>query len=177
MIIYFLRHASAGQSKGNPAQDAKRPLDKDGIDQCGYVGRALASLDVQVDVIISSPLKRATQTASLVANEIGHDGKLVFSPALAPDATIEAFHALLENHTKQDAIMVVGHNPNLSQNLSSLVSGGASDKGVDLKKGAVARVEWTRRKPAVLTWCITPKLVRTIYDNATVSSRPKTLRK
>jgi phosphohistidine phosphatase len=177
VIIYFLRHASAGQSKANPTQDAKRPLDKDGIDQCGYIGRALAGLDVQVDVIISSPLKRATQTASLVANEIGHDGKVVFSPALAPSSTIEDFNGLLESHARQDAIMLVGHNPNLSQFLSALVSGGANETGIDLKKGAVARIEWTRRKPAVLTWCVTPKLVRTIYDNATVSSRPKTLRK
>jgi phosphohistidine phosphatase len=177
VIIYFLRHASAGQSKKDPTQDAKRPLDKEGIDQCGYIGRALAGMDVQVDSIISSPLKRATQTASLVANEIGHDGKLTFSPALDTNGKMEAFRALLENHAKQDAIMVVGHNPNLSQFLSLLVSGGSSNNGLDLKKGAVARVEWSARKPALLTWCLTPKLVRSIYDSAATSSRPKTVRK
>ncbi len=47
----------------SPKKDEKRGLDKDGIEQCGYVGRALAALGVQVDVIISSPLKRSTQTA------------------------------------------------------------------------------------------------------------------
>lgn len=176
MVIYFVRHASAGQSKSNPAQDDKRPLDKDGIDQCGYIGRALASIDVQVDLIISSPLKRATQTASLVANEIGHDGKLVFSPVLGKDGTIEAFRQLVEKHAKQD-IMVVGHNPNLSRFLSLMISGGTNDRGIELKKGAVARVEWSSRKPAVLTWCLTPKVVRSIYDSATVNSRPKMLRK
>lgn len=177
MIIYFLRHASAGQSKPNAAQDAKRPLDKEGIDQCGYIGRALASLDVQVDVIVSSPLKRATQTASLVANEIGHDGKLVLSPALDKNGNMDSFRQLLDSHSKQDAIMVVGHNPNLSQFLSLLVSGGSSDRGVELKKGAVARVDWGSRKPALLIWCITPKVVRTVYDSAATSSRPNTVRK
>ncbi len=177
MIVYFLRHASAGQSKANPVQDAKRPLDKDGIDQCGYVGRALASLDVQVDTIISSPLKRATQTASLVANEIGYDSKVVFSAALAPDAAFEAFRILLQKYARQDAIMVVGHNPNLSQFLSLLISGGVADRGVDLKKGAVARVDWDTQKPSVLNWCLTPKTIRTIYDAAAKSSRPKTSRK
>ncbi len=177
MTIFFLRHASAGQSKSNAAQDAKRPLDKEGIDQCGYVGRALASLDVQVDAIISSPLKRATQTASLVANEIGHDNKLVFSPALEPGANMDTFRQLLEKHAKQDAIMVVGHNPNLSQFLSLLVSGGSNDKGIDMKKGAVARVEWSPRKAAELTWCLTPKVVRSVYDSAATNSRPKTVRK
>ena len=76
MIIYFLRHASAGEHFVNPKKDEKRALDKEGIEQCGYVGRALAALDAQVDVIISSPLKRATQTASLVGNEMGYEGKL-----------------------------------------------------------------------------------------------------
>ena len=177
MIVYFLRHANAGQSKANPTQDAKRPLDKEGIEQCGYVGRVLASLDVQVDVIISSPLKRATQTASLVANEIGYDGKIIFSPTLGKEAEFEGFRHLLEQYLKQDAIMVVGHNPSLSQFLSLLLSGSTTDKAVDLKKGAVARVEWDNRKAASLQWCLTPKVIRTIYETAAKSSRPNTARK
>src|ERR1039458_8058586 len=67
MILYFLRHASAGEHFANPKKDEKRALDKEGIEQCGYIGRALAALDCQVDAIVSSPLKRCTQTASLVA--------------------------------------------------------------------------------------------------------------
>ena len=71
MILYFLRHASAGEHLANPKKDENRALDKEGIEQCGYIGRALAGLDVQVDVIVSSPLKRCTQTAALVGNELG----------------------------------------------------------------------------------------------------------
>ncbi len=85
MILYFLRHASAGQPLSNPKKDEKRALDQAGIEQCGYVGRALAALEVQVDVIISSPLKRAAQTASLVGNEMGYEGKLQLEDALRPD--------------------------------------------------------------------------------------------
>ncbi len=53
MFLYFLRHASAGTQLNSAKQDEKRGLDKDGIEQCGYVGRALAALGVQVEVIIS----------------------------------------------------------------------------------------------------------------------------
>ena len=84
MILYFLRHASAGEHVANPKKDEKRALDKDGIEQCGYVGRALAALDVQVDFIVSSPLKRSTQTASLVGNEMGYEGKLQTGCRTAP---------------------------------------------------------------------------------------------
>jgi phosphohistidine phosphatase len=176
MIIYFLRHASAGDPKASPARDNKRALDQLGIEQCGYIGRALAGMDVQVDAIISSPLKRALQTASAVANEIGYDGKLLISPALDKDADFDAFRDLLRDHARQDAIMVVGHNPSLSQFVSLLLSGGATGRCVDLKKGAVARVDWDARKPSVLDWCLTPKAVRSI-DELARSSQPKTAHK
>ncbi len=176
MIVYFLRHASAGQHRVNPEKDEKRPLDKDGIEQCGQIGRALAAMDVHVDALLSSPLKRATQTASLVGNEIGFEGKLTIDAALRPEAAFTDFRALLERHNNSEAIMVVGHNPNLSQFLGKSISEAGCDASVDLKKGAVARVEW-RRNSGVLNWCLTPKVVRSIYATATDSSRPKTSRK
>src|ERR1700735_2689971 len=111
MILYFLRHASAGEHFINPKKDEKRALDKEGIEQCGYVGRALATLDVQVDMIISSPLKRATQTASLVGNEMGYEGKLQIEAGLRPASTFADFRRLLEEYAQQESIMVVGHNP------------------------------------------------------------------
>ena len=173
MIIYFLRHASAGQRMANPKKDEKRGLDKEGIEQCGYVGRALAAVDVSVDVIISSPLKRATQTASLVANEIDYEGKLQIEASLRPEATFSDFRKMLDKYSKEEAIMVVGHNPNLSEFLGRIISDTGCEASADLRKGAVARVEM-RRNSATLDWCLTPKILRTLYSAATESSRPKT---
>src|SRR6266436_8076471 len=122
MIIYFLRHASAGEPFVNPKKDEKRALDKEGIEQCGYVGRALAAIEAQVDVVVSSPLKRAAQTASLVGNEMGYEGKLQLSDALRPEASFADFRKLLDNYAKYEGIMVVGHNPNLSEFLGRAIS-------------------------------------------------------
>lgn len=97
MFLYFLRHASAGQSLLSAKKDEKRGLDKDGIEQCGYIGRALAALGVQVEIIVSSPLKRASQTAALVGNEMGHEGKLAMENALRPQANFVDFQKMLEN--------------------------------------------------------------------------------
>ena len=176
MIIYFLRHASAGNHFVNPKKDEKRALDKEGIEQCGYVGRALAALEAQVDVIVSSPLKRASQTASLVGNEMGYEGKLQIENGLRPEATFADFRRLLEKYAAQESIMVVGHNPNLSQFLGTVISESACEASVDLKKGAVARVDM-RRTSGTLLWCLTPKALRTLYTTAVESSRPKTSRK
>jgi phosphohistidine phosphatase len=176
MIIYFLRHASAGEHLANPKKDEKRALDKEGIEQCGYVGRALAALEAQVDVIVSSPLKRATQSASLVGNEMGYEGKLQIETGLRPEATFSDFRKLVEKYARQEAIMVVGHNPNLSQFLGAIISDSGCEASVELKKGAVAKVEM-RRSTGTLQWCLTPKLVRALYAAAVESSRPKTSRK
>jgi phosphohistidine phosphatase len=176
MIIYFLRHASAGEHSLNPKKDEKRPLDKEGIEQCGYIGRALTAMEAQVDVILTSPLKRATQTASLVGNEMGYEGKLQIENGLRPEATFADFRKMLEKYSRQESIMVVGHNPNLSQFLGSAITESGCQASVDLKKGAVARVEM-RRSSGTLQWCLTPKALRILYAAAIESSRPKTSRK
>jgi len=176
MILYFLRHASAGEHLTNPKKDEKRALDKEGIEQCGYIGRALAALDVQVDVIISSPLKRCTQTASLVGNELGYEGKMQTDPGLRPEAGLADFRKILEKYSRQEAVMVIGHNPNLSQFLGSVISDSGCEASVELKKGAVAKVEM-RRSSGTMQWCVTPKVLRGLYDAAIESSRPKTSRK
>jgi len=156
--------------------DEKRALDKDGIEQCGFIGRALAALGVQVEVILSSPLKRATQTAALVGNEMGHEGKLVLENALRPQAAFSDFQKMLEKYARQDSILVVGHNPNLREFLGRVICDSGCEAVIELKKGAVAKVEM-RRNTGSLSWCITPRILRTLYAAATESSRPKTSRK
>lgn len=176
MILYFLRHASAGKAEPNPGKDERRPLDEDGILQAGYIGRMLASLDVQVEYIVSSPLKRALQTASLVANELAFETAVQTDAALRPDAALEQFHALLSRVRKYASVMVVGHNPSLTEFLSKTIAGGSGPAVVELKKGAVAKVEMTGRKGS-LHWLVTPKIARALQASRKASSRPNTSRK
>jgi phosphohistidine phosphatase len=179
MIIYFVRHASAGEHLSNPKKDEKRPLDADGIEQCGIVGRALAALNVQPDVIVSSPLKRATQTASLIGNELGYEGKLQLEPGLRPEASFADFRRMLDKYAKHEAVMVVGHNPSITEFLARMIAKSGCEAQIDFKKGAVARAE-TVRHSAVLNWFLTPKTAREIQAAAAAAaekSRPKTSRK
>jgi phosphohistidine phosphatase len=176
VILYFLRHASAGEHVANLKKDEKRALDKEGIEQCGYIGRALMALNAQVDTVVSSPLKRCTQTASLVGNELGYEGKLQLDNGLRPGAGLADFRKLLEKYSKLEAIMVVGHNPNLSQFLGAVISDSGCEAAIELKKGAVAKVEM-RRSSGTLLWCVTPKVLRVLYETAVESSRPNTSRK
>lgn len=175
MNIYILRHASAGTRRDNPIVDVKRPLDKEGKQQCILVGSYLNALNVQFDLIVSSPLKRALQTASLVGTEVGYDAKIQVSEALSPEATINAFQQLAASLMHYENVLIVGHNPNLPQFLGSLiVSPGRAN--VRLRKGAIARVDCTRR-PGILSWLVDPRILRGVYANVTKRSLRKTSRK
>jgi phosphohistidine phosphatase len=176
MIVYFLRHASAGKSMLNPKKDERRPLDEEGILQSRYIGRLLAGMDVQVDQIISSPLKRARQTASLVANELAFEQAVQLEDALRPEGELAQFQAMLARYRKYEAVMVVGHNPSFTEFLGKSISSGAGAAQIDFKKGSVARVEMNG-KTGTMQWLVTPKIARTLQSSLKASSRPKTSRK
>lgn len=176
MTIYFLRHASAGKKYVNAKRDEKRPLDEAGILQARYVGRLLSSMDIQLDQIISSPLRRAMQTASLAANELAFETGIQVDAALRPESEYDQFQELLARYSRQEAILVVGHNPSLSEFLSKIISTNSGAAHVNFKKGTVAKVEMSGRL-GTLEWLITPKIARTLQTTLKASSRPKTSRK
>jgi phosphohistidine phosphatase len=176
MNLYFLRHASAGTRRANPIIDAKRPLDKEGLQQCWLMAQFLGALDVQFDAIVSSPLKRALQTASKVANEIGHDAPIIVAKQLSPGASLNDFHGLLDRYVRLENVMFVGHNPNLAMFLSATIGSANGRPNVRLRKGALARVDMGQRPPT-LQWLIAPPSLGRFYASVGKSSRRKTSRK
>jgi len=180
MTIYFLRHASAGKKalneKLNEKKDERRPLDEDGMLQARYIGRMLASLDIRVEHILSSPLKRATQTASLVANELAFEQAIELKDALRPEAEFEQFQGMLAHYRKSEALMVVGHNPSFTEFLSKTISESTGAAQIEFKKGAVAKVEMSG-KAGTLHWLVIPRIARALQSGLKTSSRPKTSRK
>ena len=183
MVLYVLRHASAGTRRTNATIDVRRPLDKQGKRDCLLLGNALSSLKVSFDVVLSSPLKRSLQTASLVGTETGYEQPILFSDALAPAATYAQFQKLLADCAAYESVLVVGHSPNLVQFVGLLMQPGAvSDDAVRrpatvrLRKGAIARLN-LERGTATLTWLLDPRVTRTLYASSTTRSRRKTSRK
>jgi phosphohistidine phosphatase len=183
MNLYILRHANAGTPRKNPSLDAKRPLDKEGKQQCILIATCLNALNLHFDLIVSSPLKRALQTASLVGMEMGYEAKIQQTVALAPEATVTDFNKLVAELSSHENILVVGHNPNLQHFLASLISrastngsSGPERASIRLRKGALARVDCSSR-PATLNWLLDARMLRTLYSSVTKSSRRKTSKK
>jgi phosphohistidine phosphatase len=174
MNLYILRHASAGERRPNPILDLKRPLDKEGKKHCLQLAHVLNAMKIQFDLIVSSPLKRCLQTASFVGTETGYEAQILHSSALAPSASFQEFLDLLHECAGRENLLVVGHNPNLSNFLGSLLvpAGASGPAKIRLRKGSIARLDLTRG-PAVLQGLLDPRTVRALYATSTKSSRRK----
>ncbi|NYF52821.1 phosphohistidine phosphatase SixA [Tunturiibacter gelidoferens] len=177
MNLYILRHASAGLRRANPLLDMKRPLDKEGKKHSLQLAYVLNALNIQFDLIVSSPLKRSLQTAAMIGTETGYEAPIQQSDALAPAATVKDFQKLLRELSNRENVLVVGHNPNISVFLGSLLVPASSPEAkIRLRKGSIARVVLTRG-PATLQALLDPRTVRALYATSTKSSRRKTSRK
>lgn len=175
MILYLMRHANAGTIRENPVLDLKRGLVKEGKEQCMLMARVLSALKVQVDVVVSSPLKRALQTAQFVGTELGYEAKVEISSALGPEGDFVAFQKLVDKYADREGVLIVGHNPNLFKFLGRIITGNGG-AGVRMRKGSVARIDMDRHPP-LLQWLVDPRMARWIYASVAKSSRPKTSRK
>lgn len=175
MNLYLMRHANAGVRKENLALDAKRGLVKEGKEQCMLMARMLNAINVQVDVVVSSPLKRALQTAQFVATELGFEARIEVSPALNPDADYASFVKMLDKYADREGVLAVGHNPSLFKFLGRVITGNGG-AGVRMRKGSIARIDMEKHPP-LLQWLIDPRIARSVYASVAKSSRPKTSRK
>jgi len=138
----------------------------------------LNSLKIQFDVIASSPLKRALQTASMVGTEIGYDKQILLSNGLGPTATFADFQKLLYELDSNESVLVVGHNPNLAGFVGQLLTPRSTRASaqVRLRKGSIARLV-TDRGNAQLQALLDPRLIRALYSIPAKAGRRRAPRK
>ena len=120
--LYILRHGIAIPHGTPGVPEDERPLTPKGEKRIKEVGRGLAAFGLELDRIITSPLPRARRTAQIVAQELGLTDRLVTSPVLSADSDAQTIRDWLrERHT--DRLMIVGHNPSLSDLVGLLILG------------------------------------------------------
>jgi phosphohistidine phosphatase len=160
--LYLIRHGVAEPRGDAWPDDAKRPLTDDGLDRMLKCARALERLGVSFDVVLTSPLLRAHQTAEIVASVYAPKPPIVNVDALAPGGSSAAVIAELEKHAKKTRIAVVGHEPDIGE-LAGKLAGMRVD--LEFKKGAVARIDVETlppKGPGLLRWFIPPKFLRVV---------------
>ena len=164
MNLFLLRHGLAvDRDEFHFASDGLRPLTTKGQRQLGQTCVALRKLKLDFDSILSSPLVRARQTAEIVAADLKLKKRLSFADELKPGGSPKK---LVKKISRQNPaaknLLLVGHEPDLSELISLLVTGGLGLE-LDFKKGGLAKLEIEKLRAgqcAVLAWLLTPKQMK-----------------
>lgn len=136
MIVYLVRHADA-VDRGADIPDANRYLTSKGRELFRKTARTMVRSGASPDAILTSPLVRAVQTAEILAERTRFAGPCVASAALAPGFALPGFRSILSDLPPLREVALVGHDPDLTDLLHSLLS---LDDRFRMKKGAAVAV-------------------------------------
>lgn len=160
-FFVLLRHGLAEEkTEGKP--DEERSLTSDGHARMKLIAKGLERAFPKAQAIYSSPLLRAVQTALWVSKGYRQRIKVNTAGALVPGASTKDFTEFIKSIQERRTI-IVGHEPNLSQNLSELV-GVSSGEGVELKKGGCYGVRLRIDGTALLEWLLSPRILRKLGE-------------
>jgi len=164
MNLYLLRHGIAVErGTGQYASDADRPLTTKGRRKLRGAAAAIRAMELSFDVILSSPLVRARQTAELIVKALHCRHRLELTELLAPGASAAGLVRRLKQLKPQSALLV-GHEPDLSALASRLLTGG-NGLAITFKKGGLCRLSIERLQAgrcASLDWLVTPAQLESI---------------
>ncbi len=155
MEIWILRHAKA--EEGGPAlSDEERALTPAARKRMRAAARTIARMEAKLDAILTSPLRRARQTAEPVARALDRRTELIETVSLAPGADPADVLREIEKGGFS-RVLLVGHMPHLGRLLAYLITG-RSSPAIEIKKGSLARIEFegrTAKPPGTLTLMLT----------------------
>jgi phosphohistidine phosphatase len=152
MRLYFLRHGEADWPDWRKSDD-ERPLTEFGKKKMRDVAKFLDRLKVRPDLVVTSPLPRASQTAKIAAENL--KAKLRTDELILPGFGMDELRTVLKRH-RAETLMLVGHEPDFTEVISKLT--GASLK---LSKGGVALVDVDlKSEKGKLLWLLPPKFAR-----------------
>jgi phosphohistidine phosphatase len=162
MDLLIIRHAIAAEREEFNGPDERRPLTEDGKRKMAQAAAGLGTIAPPIQLLATSPLVRAQQTAEIV--------KVALTPAparvettdvLSPDGTMADFLAWISGVSER-GVALVGHEPHLSKLVTWLVCG-TEESRIELKKGAACLLELhgeRRARAATLLWALAPSHLR-----------------
>jgi len=140
MNLYILRHGIAMDKGKWRGPDSDRPLTKEGLRKTKKAAKGLRHLDLKIDWVLTSPYRRAYDTAVITARELKLKKKLRIIKSLAADGDPKALiRYLSQNLHTWESVMLVGHEPYLGQ-MIGILTAGTKEAGPELDKGGLAKL-------------------------------------
>ncbi len=161
--FYILRHGIAEmRGAANALDDTKRTLTPEGKRKMRDIAAGLARIGVEVDWIVSSPLVRAVETSEIVGEALSGKPPMELCDALRPGGSAEALIAFIAKRADRRRVLVVGHEPDLSELAARLIGAGGS-ANLAFKKGGCCLItfpEFPPKSPGRLMWWLTPRIMK-----------------
>jgi phosphohistidine phosphatase len=159
MEILLLRHGIAVEREDHTGPDEERALTDEGRRKVRRVAEAMRAMKLSFDVIFSSPLARALQTAEIVAEILRLRPRLQLTEHLGSGASPAKQISWLKNLRPAPAsVLLVGHEPNFSELTSRLLTG-RDNMSIHFKKAGLGKLTFGQSdsRRATLEWFLTPK--------------------
>ncbi len=165
MELYILRHGEAGKRLQSTIKDSERGLTVAGQEEIVQIAKGVMRLGIKLNFIAASPLKRAYQTAAIIAKQLDVKRSNIEQwQELQPEGRRDEMYHRLAQFKQDSSIMVVGHEPYLSTMISEIVFGNGIS-GIALKKAGLARISIISFQPKIkgdLKWLLTPKHLKKV---------------
>ncbi len=132
--LFVLRHSKSSWENSD-LSDFERPLNSRGLDAARFIGGLIYERNLQAQIIISSPAKRATQTAILVKELAEISQPISFDERIYEASPLTLFNLIREFDEKHESVMIVGHNPGLESLVRTLTG-----ETVSMPTAALAKI-------------------------------------
>ena len=164
MKIIIVRHAAAVE-RTSDTPDEGRYLTSEGRAFIRTTGRTMLKKGVEPCLILTSPLVRSVQTADILAEALSYIGPVIATDELSPGFDETALRTLLEKYQQVDELVLVGHEPDLSGVVASLLP---LQGGFDFKKGSAIKLKVDAKsgKPAAFKWLASGKKLKKSQEEA-----------
>ncbi|MGH7813227.1 MAG: phosphohistidine phosphatase SixA [Candidatus Binataceae bacterium] len=162
MMLYVLRHATAEDASAAGADGARR-LTADSTEKMREAAQGMRAMELKFDLILTSPLARAAETAEIVAEAYGNAPAPQVLPALGTGAPAASVVAELRAYAKFESVLIVGHEPQLSAIASIALAGSPDAAHLRLKTGACIAIDLParfERGGGELRWMLTNRQLR-----------------
>lgn len=164
MNLYIVRHAIAverGTAGYDDDNDGERPLTDEGRKKMKKIVKGLRQLDIELDLILTSPYVRAHDTADILASGFKMKKKIAITDNLIPPGNFDKLIDEINEKYNVGSLALVGHEPMLSSFTSFLMSGNR-EAAITLKKGGVCLLsadDLQQARRATVQWLLTPAIM------------------
>jgi len=172
--LYLLRHGDAGRRTAIAAGQDDLPLTIAGKQEIAVLARSLKHLNLKFDAIISSPLKRAIQTAKIIAKALVMEKRISIWNELVPEGNRSKLYNRLNQHTRESTILMVGHQPYLTNIICDMIFQKRVNQvgQINLKKAGLAKIRVISLIPNTsgeLRWLLTPRILKSLAKDGSKS--------